>query len=57
MIAITSALLTASVLGALFDSTRWIGLVCLALLAALFPFTSLAILLLAGVIFIFTCFH
>ncbi|MDO8713328.1 MAG: hypothetical protein Q7K13_02465 [Polynucleobacter sp.] len=57
--AITSALLTEGVSGVLFESTRWIGIACIpciALQTYLFPFPSLAILLLGVVVFIFTRF-
>ena len=50
---ITFPLVTTLVLSLLFESTRWIALVCMALLTYFFPVLSLVILLLAGITFYF----
>ena len=50
---ITFPLMTTLALSLIFESTRWIALVCLALLTYFFPVLSLVILLLAGVAFYF----
>ena len=52
MTAIFTALVTACLLSLLFQSTRWVGIVCVALITYLFPVPSLAILLLAGIAFL-----
>jgi hypothetical protein len=53
MIAIASALVAAGVMGVLFESTRWLGILCIAVLTFLFPVPLMTILLVAGVVFIF----
>ena len=52
MIPIVSTLITVSVLGLMFNSTRWMGIAAVALLTFRYPFPSLAILLLAGVVYL-----
>lgn len=52
MTAIFTALVTACLLSLLFQSTRLVGIVCVALITYLFPVPSLAILLLAGIAFL-----
>ena len=49
MTPITFPLVTTLALSLLFESTRWIALVCLALLTYFFPVVALVILLLAGI--------
>jgi len=52
MIAIVSTLIAVSLLGLMFNSTRWMGIAAVALLTFRYPFPSLAILLIAGVVFL-----
>ena len=52
MIPLVSTLVAVSVLGLMFNSTRWMGIAAVALLTFRYPFPSLAILLLAGVVFL-----
>lgn len=52
MIPLVSTLVAVSVLGLMFSSTRWMGIAAVALLTFRYPFPSLAILLLAGVVFL-----
>jgi hypothetical protein len=52
MIPIVSTLVAVSVLGLMFASTRWMGIAAVALLTFRYPFPSLAILLLAGVVYL-----
>ena len=52
MIPIVSTLITVSVLGLMFNSTRWMGIAAVALLTFRYPFPSLAILLIAGVVYL-----
>lgn len=49
MIAFTSALITASLFGLLFPTTRWFSVVCIAILVYLYPLVSLLLILLAAV--------
>jgi ABC-type proline/glycine betaine transport system permease subunit len=50
-IAITAALVTACALGLMFSSTRWMGIAAAALLTAIHPIPSVAILILGLAIF------
>jgi ABC-type nitrate/sulfonate/bicarbonate transport system permease component len=50
-IAITAALVTACALGLMFSSTRWMGIAAAALLTAIHPIPSMAILILGLAIF------
>ena len=52
MLPIVSTLIAVSVLGLMFNSTRWMGIGAVALLTFRYPFPSLAILLLAGVFYL-----
>lgn len=53
MLAIASALAAAAVLGLVFESTRWIGIVCAGLLIYVFPISTLTILAIAGAVYFF----
>lgn len=57
MLAIVSTLIAVSALGLMFNSTRWMGIAAVALLTFRYPVPSMAILLIAGVIFILTRKH
>lgn len=48
LIAIASALLAASLVGLLFESTRWIGIACMAALLLLYPLAFLVFVLVGG---------
>ena len=50
-IAITAALVTACALGLMFSSTRWMDIAAAALLTAIHPIPSMAILILGLAIF------
>jgi hypothetical protein len=47
MLSITSALLTACILGLMFRTTRWVGITAAAMLTFIYPFPAIAILILA----------
>ena len=53
MFAIVLALATAGVMGIFFQSTRWIGILCIAALTFLFPGPVLVTLLIGLALFIF----
>ena len=53
MFAIVLALATAGVMGIFFQSTRWIGILCIAALTFLFPAPLLIALSLGVIVFIF----
>ena len=57
MISIVCTLIAVSVLGLLFNSTRWMGIAAVALLTFRFPVPSLAALALGVAVFIFTRFR
>lgn len=56
MFAISLALSAAALMGSLFESTRWIGIACLAALAFLHPVVVLIALLIGAVAFVFVRF-
>lgn len=57
MISIVCTLIAVSVLGLLFNSTRWMGIAAVALLTFRFPVPSLAALALGAAVFIFIRFR
>ena len=57
MISIVCTLIAVSVLGLLFNSTRWMGIAAVALLTFRYPVPSLAALALGVAVFIFTRFR
>lgn len=52
MVPIVCTLIAVSALGLLFSTTRWMGIAAVALLTFRYPFPSLAILLIAGVVYL-----
>ena len=53
MLSVTLALGVAGALGLAFESTRWLGVLCAALLGLLHPVPFLVLLLLAAGVFLF----
>lgn len=57
MVPLVSTLVAVSLLGLMFNNTRWMGIAAVALLTFRFPFPSLVALTLGMAIFVFTRFR
>lgn len=53
MFEITSALLTACILGLMFRTTRWVGITAAAMLTFIYPFPAIAILILSVAVYFY----
>jgi len=57
MVPIVSTLIAVSLLGLMFNSTRWMGIAAMAVLTFLYPFPSLVALAIGAVVYFYNRKH